>query len=599
MVSNNPFMVTPGNDYSSGLSGLNQSMQFYGEQKRKKEAADKIEKMKMDALEAFRTEDPEVIADFMVRHPEMSKALESAQTFRDAETKDSYLDGIFSVLSNPDEETVDRVIKKRQQLLKDKGVPPERSKETDGFAERYANNPKKALKMLEFEAASLDPKRYKAWKDVYNKKEGASSNLKKLIDERKKLIDEGVAKDDPRIKAYDGQINGTDKEIAPSQLKKHIDERQKLLDKGVSKDDPRIKAYDNKISGGKESSTTPSNIKKMMDEMDDLTDNPDMDPAEKKKRITAYQNKIFTDGTKTWSPSPLKKLIKERAEYFEEGEEIDSDVIKAYDNKIAGVDIDIEEMTPEEIDMWGAWVNLSGKMPSVGRGKQATKIRSQILKSAARQAIGRDAEGMNPKMTPSEAALEVVGKTADTKAIQQALGLLEKQTSAMGSFIQNMDEQITQITALSKDLNTFDTRLLNVPLRFLRGKIVGSPLQSKYDMYLTEIESEIGRLAVSSPQSIAELSIYAQEKWSKIHDKSLSVNDMLSLLEETRHAADIRLRSVQDQLNRTRTKMRTREYEQNENNASLPIVSTQEEYNALKSGDRYIDSETKVPARKR
>lgn len=259
----------------------------------------------------------------------------------------------------------------------------------------------------------------------------------------------------------------------------------------------------------------------------------------------------------TYSPSPLKKLIDERQALADTGVGLDDPRIQAYDSKISGTEIDITTITPDEVDVWGNYMNLTGKMPTLGRGKASTKIRLEIAKSAARQALGADVDGIPnlPDKTPAEAAFSMLTKQSDTKSIQGSLNFLEKQTAAMGSFVTNLGLQIDKVGELSKDLKTFDVRILNMPLRLARGKIAGSALQAKYDMYLAEIESEIGKLSTGSSASIAELSASAQEKWANIHDKNLSVKDMLSLLEETKHAANMRLQSVEGQLGATRTKM--------------------------------------------
>ena len=263
-------------------------------------------------------------------------------------------------------------------------------------------------------------------------------------------------------------------------------------------------------------------------------------------------------------------------------------------------EFDIKDLNQDEIDTWGAWLNLTGKMPSVGRGKQATKVRVAILKSAAKQALGNAEFTNDPKRTPDKAALETVAKSADTKSIQTALNFLEKQTSSMGSFVQNMDAQIDRVGQLTEDLKTFDTRLLNVPLRTLRSKIVGSPLQQKYDLYLAEIEREIAKLSQGATASIAAMSVEEVKVWDRIHDKNLSVKDMLEVLKETRHAADLRMQSVEDELQRTRTRMRTREYPTRSKfrKNETPVIDTQEEYDALPSGSLYIDKQTGNTARK-
>jgi len=294
-------------------------------------------------------------------------------------------------------------------------------------------------------------------------------------------------------------------------------------------------------------------------------------------------------GSANYSPSPLRKLMQERQSLLDQGYPIEHPDVKAYNNKITGVDVDAENMTGDEVNFWGENYNLTGKFPILGRGKAAAKVRMSIAKSAARLAMGADEDGVPdiPGKTPAEAALDTVSKQADTKSIQGSLNFLDKQLSSMGSFVTNLNSQVDKVRELSKDLKTYDTRLFNIPLRTLRGKILGSPLQAKYDLYLTEIEAEIGKLATGATGSVAELSQGAQEKWAKIHDKNLSVKDMLQLLEETKHAANYRIESVRAQLNRTRTRMKTRAY--GAGTKPTPIG----EIEALQPGDIFVGPDGK------
>ena len=229
----NPYTIIPGQDYSQGLAGLAQSLDRLGEQKAQKRAEEKYETMKAGAIEAYNTKDPEVIAAFMLDNPEMAKAMEMSYKFYDEETKKSYLDGIYRILSDPSKENVMEVVNDRKIMLAGKEVPEEQIQETMSFARKFMGNPKEALKQLEFDAASLDSKRYKAWKEIYRPgTKGTSSNLKKMIDERQALLDKGLPEDEPRVKAYDAKINPEEaggKETTPANLKKLWTERADLL----------------------------------------------------------------------------------------------------------------------------------------------------------------------------------------------------------------------------------------------------------------------------------------------------------------------------------------------------------------------------------
>jgi len=173
-------------------------------------------------------------------------------------------------------------------------------------------------------------------------------------------------------------------------------------------------------------------------------------------------------------------------------------------------------------------------------------LRQKILKRAAQLALGT-----------GEGAGGVITDQASNKALAGSIAQQEKQLGAMTSFVNNLEQQVDKVSSLAKDLQTFDTRILNVPLRMVRGRLSGSPLQAKYDMYLAEIESEIGKLATSSTASVAELSQGAQEKWAKIHDKNLSVGDMIELLKETKNAGRMRLSSVETSIKESKDRMKT------------------------------------------
>jgi hypothetical protein len=171
----------------------------------------------------------------------------------------------------------------------------------------------------------------------------------------------------------------------------------------------------------------------------------------------------------------------------------------------------------------------------MGIGKAAAETKTAILDRAAELLKESGISGEDAR-----------AEHFKNKAIAAAVLQQEKQLGAMGSFVKNLDMQIDKVDTLAKDLKTFDARILNVPLRAVRGKLAGNAQQAKYDMYLTEIESEIGKLATGATGSVAELSASAQERWAKIHDKNLSINDMRELLKETKAAGHLRLKSVED-----------------------------------------------------
>lgn len=233
------------------------------------------------------------------------------------------------------------------------------------------------------------------------------------------------------------------------------------------------------------------------------------------------------------------------------------------------------DFTDQQIDYMADMYNLRGTLPALGMGKSA--LRTAILQRAADRAAGRGAD-----------ANKVVSEQGEVKGLTQSLGFQEKQLGMMRSFVDNLKYQVDRVEEIGKDIASFDTRLLNVPLRLVRGRIAGSANQAKYDMYITEIESEIGKLATGSTASIAELSQGAQERWAKIHDKNLSIADMLSLLKETANAGDMRFKSVQNAAEETRRRLSQVGKDQQAGPAQIQIRTTAD-YDKLPSGAEYVD----------
>jgi hypothetical protein len=114
----------------------------------------------------------------------------------------------------------------------------------------------------------------------------------------------------------------------------------------------------------------------------------------------------------------------------------------------------------------------------------------------------------------------------------------------MTGFVKNLDKQVDRVGEVADDLvSRVGTRILNVPYRKWKTEFAGSGEEKVLEAYLTEISNEIGKLSTGSTASVAELSQSAQEKWAKIHDPNLSISDLKTILEETKHMGRLRLDS--------------------------------------------------------
>lgn len=229
---------------------------------------------------------------------------------------------------------------------------------------------------------------------------------------------------------------------------------------------------------------------------------------------------------------------KGKPHYIEEGEEVPGDYQLASTFAPSAI-------TDDQIKWGAAQFNLTGKMPSFGRGKASSMIRQKLFAEATRQNIEK---GITPGDIQSIQSLN--------KSLSGSLSQQEKQIGSMGSFVKNLNKQIARVSERADKLKMADARILNVPLRKARQMIIGDPNQAILEMYLTEISMETGKLSTGSTASVAELSQGAQEKWQEIHDPNMPIQSLLALLKETSHAGNMRMDSVREARDETLGRIR-------------------------------------------
>lgn len=191
------------------------------------------------------------------------------------------------------------------------------------------------------------------------------------------------------------------------------------------------------------------------------------------------------------------------------------------------------EATEEDYRFAGEIYNKTGKMPPLGRSSYG---RIQVLRWARilNEENGRTVGGL-------------VSSQSQIAALQGSLKNIQKQENMMGSFVRNLDEQNIRIKMAMDAIKRTDARFLNVPWRKFKKEIKGSADEAILDMYLTEISTEVGKLASGSAASIAALPEGARQKWESIHDPNLPLSELYKLLNETLAGAHLRMQSVRDE----------------------------------------------------
>lgn len=202
------------------------------------------------------------------------------------------------------------------------------------------------------------------------------------------------------------------------------------------------------------------------------------------------------------------------------------------------------EMSEEAIKQEGIKYAMTGKMPALGMGN--AQMRSKIINAAA---AWLKEQGVDPTDVP--------GLQADVTGEGKSLANQQKIRGMMGGFVRNMDKQIDRVERIHTDIaKRVGVRALDMPIRELRKRFMGSGNEAILEAYMVEISNEIGKLSTGSAASIRELSVDAQERWAKIHDPNLSFNELIKILKETKHMGKLRLQGADEEIQATKGRMK-------------------------------------------
>lgn len=161
----NPFFVNPlgGADIAGGLAGFGK---VYAANQEKEELLQKQATMKTEVQEAYKSKNPDAIANIMLKYPEYQQQIAGAVSFKNEATKNNALVTLRDVLTNP--ENAEQVLKSRIAFLKSQGVTD--TSATEQELEAYRANPEGFKKRSEMLFASLAPNEYTVYSKDSTKK---------------------------------------------------------------------------------------------------------------------------------------------------------------------------------------------------------------------------------------------------------------------------------------------------------------------------------------------------------------------------------------------------------------------------------------------
>lgn len=169
-----PYYVAPqgGYDIGAGLSGLASSIdrrrQMEAEEAERQRAIEvseaatkKFAAAKTAAMDAYRSGDPDQIAQVMMAYPEVSAALNQSVNFKSKATRDNMLESLRIGIVSP--ERIPELIKTRAEFVRSQGGDPN---QTEAELARYEKDPNAYVQSLKSTWAALDFPSFNQWRSA-------------------------------------------------------------------------------------------------------------------------------------------------------------------------------------------------------------------------------------------------------------------------------------------------------------------------------------------------------------------------------------------------------------------------------------------------
>ena len=522
----NRFYVQPGADLSPGLQGLSASINEFAKNKRIKEEKEntlrredeekaRLKKVGQGAAAVFQTGDPAAIAEYSLENPEVAQNLTALSALRDTKTKDFYVDTLFQIIQNP--EDIENIVTTRKGIAKAQGLEPkEQGKEN--LKEQYDKDPEGVIKKLEQEVAFLAPVKWKAYREatgVSDKKPSKVAEFEYFQD--LKITNPDIA-DQFGIGA--GFVKG---EKDPTAASFNFDKYIGLL----TTDPEQAKLFGDSI--GIDRTTPYTDVAKLQSDLN----NKLITPEDYEKQ----RDKIL---------NPMMKTTAELTTAALRGDAEAKNVLEQMRKDTIGLSGDKSEAaTQGKLNALYAAMDLDGRAQAILEGRETIDNIRNTFGVPIQEVVAAKVLAIEPDFNFN------IPRTV-LKSLSSSLVSQQKNRGAMGSFVQNINGQVDKVEAImTKVVDRFGVRALDVPWRNLKVIAIGEGDERVLESFTKEISVEIYKLSMGSTASVAILPEAGRKEWEKIHDVNLSWPQMKKVMEGTRDMANIRLKSVNDEIKRT------------------------------------------------
>ncbi|MHA1420349.1 MAG: hypothetical protein ACTSPO_15650, partial [Candidatus Heimdallarchaeaceae archaeon] len=446
-----------------------------------------------------------------------AKNLLALSDIRDERSKEFHVKTLFQILQDP--ENIKKIIQTRRGLAKAQGLLPKEAENVEAFEKKFDEDPEGTLAKLEQRVAFLAPARYKAYKEALKGTDKKTADITNL--------------------EYWENLKKTDPDLADTFA----------LATGFTKDDKEkstaaMKNFNHYIDL---LNTDPEQAKLFGDSINISRVTPHSDLA---KLRTDLNNKLVTP----------KEYEKKRDKILNPTMKNKTELTMAALRGDAEAKAVLEEMNRDNIEQaeLRSEATTTGKLAGLYGAMDLDAVANAIITGEetidhVHNTFGVPIqEVVRKKVLAIEPDFNFVQPRAIEKSLSSSLVQQQKNRGAMGNFVLNINGQLDKVSEIMSDvIKRIGVRALDMPFRELHVKFKGSGHERVLEAYMKEISVEIFKLSQGSTASVALLPEKGREEWERIHDFNLSYPQLKIVLEGTKDMANIRMKSVNDEIKAT------------------------------------------------
>jgi len=509
----NPFYVHPGTDFGPGLMGLAKTV---GEVTKMKKAERKEELMRQEISAAIKSEDPTKIRTVAGKYPEFGTKIKDIMEMKlPGKSSGAYKNALFSAAT--DFTQAPKALENLRIQFAEDGIDPQEQVTLDKFESLLESDPETAQKTIESELAlTVDDETWDRYQDI----KGKSTKIPAKVLEFNFL--QNLKETNPDL--ADQFALGAGFKQGEGTAEKNFNKYIYLLNTNPE----QAKLFGDQI--GINRNTPLTDLAKLKTDLD----NGNISGKDYEKQ----RNKI------------LNPTIKTKVELTQAALKGDPEAIAVLDKMTKDIISETGEKsyatTKGKLKGLFDAIDLDGTADAIIAGRETLDhVKNTFgipIQEAVRQKVlakaGQDFNFVQPR---------AIEKSLSSSLVQQ-----QKNRGAMGNFVQNINGQLEKVDQIMTDvIKRVGVRYIDLPWREVHTKAIGSGNEKVLEAYMKEISVEIFKLSQGSTASVALLPEKGREEWEAIHDVNLSYPELKKVLEGTKDMANIRLKSVNDEIKAT------------------------------------------------